>query len=161
MSIKITSLKNTDTKQKSLNSGYLYKDIDFDLSPQYYMNNQLNRKESLKDVQAIFDIESIKNSVANCFLTSPGQKILNPTFGIDLRRFLFEPVNKYTADVIQDDIFRKLPLNEPRVEVSGVLVVPKPDDNEYEIYLQINIPSLNVEGLSIKSKLNTIGYSTL
>jgi phage baseplate assembly protein W len=161
MSIKITSLKNNDIKQKSLDNGYLYKDIDFDLNTQYYVNSQLNKKESLKDVQAIFDIEAIKNSVANCFLTSPGQKILNPTFGVDLRRFLFEPINKYTADVIQDDIIRKLSLSEPRIEVSGVLVVPKPDDNEYEIYLQINVPSLNVEGLSIKSKLNTIGYTTL
>lgn len=161
MSIKISSLKNNNIKQQSLDNGYLYKDINFDLTPKFSINNQLNRKENLKDVQALFDVEAIKTSVVNSFLTAPGQKILNPTFGVDLRRFLFEPINKYTADVMRDDIIRKLPLNEPRIQITGVDIIPKPDNNEYEIYLQINIPSLKVEGLLIKSKLDTIGYSTL
>lgn len=161
MSIKITSLKKSDIDQKSTENGYLYKDINFDLEPQYFFNNQLNRKERLKDVQAIFDVESVKNSISNCFTTSPGQKILNPTFGIDLRRFLFEPINKYTAEVIKDDIINKLPKMEPRISIQNLRILAKPDDNEYEIYLQINIPSLDITGLSIKSKLNTNGYSIL
>jgi phage baseplate assembly protein W len=161
MSIKITSLKKSEIDQKSTENGYLYKDINFDLEPQYFFNNQLNRKEKLKDVQAIFDIESVKNSIANCFTTSPGQKILNPTFGIDLRRFLFEPINKYTAEVIKDDIISKLPKMEPRVSIQNLRILAEPDNNEYEIYLQINVPSLNITGLSIKSKLNTNGYSIL
>jgi hypothetical protein len=40
-------------------------------------------------------------------------------------------------------------------------VIADPDAQEYQIFLQINIPSLDVEGLSIKSKLNTIGYTIL
>ena len=103
----------------------------------------------------------IKNSIVNCFLTAPGQKILNPTFGIDLRRFLFEPVDDYTSEIIEDDISRRLPLLEPRITVTNVSVIADPDAQEYQIFLQINIPSLDVEGLSIKSKLNTIGYTIL
>lgn len=161
MSIKISSLQKSKTGKNANSSTYLYKDIDFDLKPSYSFNNQLNRKENLKDIQATFDVEAIKNSIINCFLTAPGQKILNPTFGIDLRRFLFEPVDKYTSDIIINDISRQLPLLEPRITVTNVSVVPNPDEQEYDIYLQINIPSLDVEGLSIKSKLNSIGYTIL
>ena len=161
MSIKILSLQKSKEQKNVNSSGYSYKDVDFDLKPAYSFNNQLNRKENIKDIQAIFDVEAIKNSIVNCFLTSPGQKILNPTFGIDLRRFLFEPDDIFTAEVISDDINRRLPRLEPRIKVTGVSVIPDPDAQEYQIYLQINIPSLDVEGLSIKSKLNTIGYTIL
>lgn len=161
MSIKISSLQKSKTGKSSVSSGNLYKDVDFDLKPSYSFNSQLNRKENLKDIQAIFDVEAIKNSIINCFLTAPGQKILNPTFGIDLRRFLFEPVNNYTSDIIVNDISKRLPLLEPRITVTDVSVIANPDELEYDIYLQINIPSLDVEGLSIKSKLNTIGYTIL
>ena len=161
MSIKISSLQKSKAQKNISSLGYLYKDVDFDLKPAYSYNNQLNRKENLKDIQAIFDVEAIKNSIVNCFLTAPGQKILNPTFGIDLRRFLFEPVDDYTSEIIEDDISQRLPLLEPRITVTNVSVIADPDAQEYQIFLQINIPSLDVEGLSIKSKLNTIGYTIL
>jgi phage baseplate assembly protein W len=161
MNIKITSLKAGDIVEKSLKNDYLYKDIAFDLEPTVSYNNQLNKKEYLKDVQALYDIEAIKTSISNAFLTSPRQKILNPEFGVDLRRYLFEPVDVFTADLIQDDIELKLPEAEPRIKVENVTVFGDEDNQEYHITLQINVPSLNVRGVSIKSKLNSNGYTIL
>ena len=161
MNIKITSLRANDIVEKSLKNNYLYKDIAFDLEPTVSYNRQLNKKEYLKDVQALYDIEAIKTSISNAFLTSPRQKILNPEFGVDLRRYLFEPVDVFTADLIQDDIELKLPNAEPRIEVENVTVFGDEDNQEYHITLQINVPSLNVRGVSIKSKLNSNGYTIL
>ena len=47
---------------------------------------------------------------------------------------------------------------EPRLEIEGVSVIPNPDDNEYRINLQINVPSLDVYGISVRSVLNNNGY---
>ena len=116
-------------------------------------------KEELKDVQGLFDIESIQNSIANALLTSPGQKILNPEFGIDLRRFIFEPVSPFTQLEIQTDIEERLPGLEPRIELENVEVSANEDQQEYNITLQINVPSLNVYGLSLRSVLNSNGYN--
>ena len=161
MNIKIKSLKADDIVEKSLKNNYLYKDVAFDLTPSFSYNNQLNRKENQKDIQAIFDIEAIKTSISNAFLTAPGQKILNPDFGVDLRQYLFEPVDIFTEDLIKDDIEVKLPAAEPRIEVVDVVVVGDEDTQEYSISLQVNIPSLNIRGVSIKSKLNSNGYTIL
>lgn len=161
MNIKIKSLKADDIVEKSLKNNYLYKDVAFDLTPSFSYNNQLNRKENQKDIQAIFDIEAIKTSISNAFLTAPGQKILNPDFGVDLRQYLFEPVDIFTSDLIKDDIEVKLPAAEPRIEVVDVVVVGDEDTQEYSISLQVNIPSLNIRGVSIKSKLNSNGYTIL
>ena len=161
MNIKIKSLKASDLVEKSLQKNYLYKDIAFDLEPTFSYNNQLNKKEFQKDVQALYDIEAIKTSISNAFLTSPGQKILNPEFGVDLRRFLFESVDVFTEELIKDDIENRLPDAEPRIEVEDVTVVGDEDNNQYSITLQINVPSLNVRGVSIKSRLDSNGYTIL
>ncbi len=161
MSIKIKSLAADTLSDSSLKKGYLYKDVEFDLTPTFSKNSQLNRIEYQKDVQALYDIEAVKNSIATCFLTTPGQKILNPLFGIDLRRHLFEPIDDFTADIIMDDISVKLPRMEPRVTVRDVQVVADEEANQYNIYLQIDVPSLDVYGVSIKSELSTSGYTIL
>jgi phage baseplate assembly protein W len=159
VSIKITSLSPNRLAEKSLTKDYLYKDLLLDLASTVSYNSQLNQTEYLKDVAALFDIEAVKNSVVTAFLTAPGDKILSPTYGMDLRQFLFEPIDDFLIDIIEDLILNKLPKMEPRVEVTNVTVTGDPDNNTIFITLQINVPSLDVYGLSIKSELNSTGYS--
>jgi phage baseplate assembly protein W len=158
MAIKIKSLEAPPVSKKALENGFLYKDLSLDLSPSYSYNSQLNRNEVLKDVQAIFDVESVKNSVVNALLTSPGEKILNPTYGVDLRRYLFEPMDIFTTDLIKSDIEDNLPRMEPRIKLKNVDVLVDIENDQYNIELQIDIPSLDVYGLSIKSELASTGY---
>ncbi len=159
MAIKIKSLEAPPVSKKALGNGFLYKDLALDLSPSYSYNSQLNRNEVLKDVQAIFDIEAVKNSVVNALLTTPGEKILDPTYGVDLRQYLFEPIDDFTTDLIKDDIEIKLPQMEPRIVLKSVNVIADEDNNQYNIELQIDVPSLDVYGLSIKSELASTGYT--
>jgi phage baseplate assembly protein W len=159
MSIKIKSLSIDKLSEKSLKNDFLYKDISLDMNPNYSYNNQLNRKENLKDVQALYDVESVKNSIRNCFLTIPRQKILNPTFGVNLIQYLFEPVDDFTSDIIQRDIEDKLPELEPRITIKNVSVVPDYESNQYNISLEIDIPSLNAYGVSIKTELQSTSYA--
>jgi phage baseplate assembly protein W len=140
----------------------IYIKISFlDLVPEVYYNKQLIKNVILKDVQGSYDLQAIKNSIINIFLTSPGQKILNPEFGLDLRRYLFEPVNSSTAYMIKYDIDTKLPEQEPRIELLNVNVDAITDEQEYYIAMQINIPSLNAYGITLKSLLNSNGYYVL
>ena len=157
--IKIDSVSVTEAEESALKQQYLYKDLFLDITNRVSFNRQLNRKEELKDVQGLFDIESVQNSIANALLTSPGQKILNPEFGVDLRRFIFEPVSVFTQLEIEADINENLPLFEPRIELENVEVIANEDLQEYRITLQINVPSLNVYGLSLRSVLNSNGYN--
>ena len=159
--IKISDVSVDSADNAALAQGYLYKDLFLDLQTSVYYNEEFNKNSILKDVQGLFDIPSIKNSIANIFLTSPGQKILNPTFGIDLRRYLFEPVSEFTGYQIKADITDNLPDQEPRIQLENTAVIPDRDRQEYYITLQINVPALNAYGLSLKSLLNSNGYYVL
>tara|TARA_R100001244_G_scaffold128797_2_gene99853 strand:- start:349 stop:837 length:489 start_codon:yes stop_codon:yes gene_type:complete len=157
--IKLDTIKVSDVEERALNAGHLYKDLLLDLSTSYSYNQQLNRSESVRDVAALFDIEAVKTSIYNIFLTAPGQKILNPEFGIDLRMYLFEPVDRYTTFEIEADIMDKLPDLEPRITLKNVSVTADTDNQQYNIELQIDVPSLDITGLSLKSVLNSSSYS--
>lgn len=158
MSIRIKSLKVDPLYEKNIERKYLYKDLGLDLKQEVFFNKQLNKNESLKDLAPIYDIEAIKNSIKNAFLTSPGDKILNPEYGADLRQFIFEPVSLLTEFAIRETILDRLPIMEPRIELVNVVVVGNEDDKSYNITIQINVPSLNIKGLSIISELNSTGY---
>tara|TARA_R110002012_G_scaffold7723_7_gene35873 strand:+ start:208 stop:696 length:489 start_codon:yes stop_codon:yes gene_type:complete len=159
--IKISDVSVDKRDNAALEGGYLYKDLFLDLEPEVYYNKQLNKNVILKDIQGSYDLQAIKNSIINIFLTSPGQKILNPEFGIDLRRYLFEPVNSSTAYRIKYDINTKLPGQEPRIQLQNVNVDAITDAQEYYIAMQINIPSLDAYGITLKSLLNSNGYYVL
>ena len=159
--IKITDISVDQAEDAALEQGYLYKDLFLDLENTVSYVPQLNKLTTLRDVQGLFDLNSVKNSIKNILLTSPGQKILNPEFGIDLRRYIFEPITTFTAYQIKSDILNNLPDMEPRINLDLVTVVPIPDRQEYYLTLQVDVPSLNIYGLSLKSLLNSTGYYTL
>ena len=159
--IKLTNTAVDKSENTALEEGYLYKDLLLDIEPAVYYNKQLNRQVILRDIQGSFDMDAIKNSIKNIFLTTPGQKILSPTFGINLRRFIFEPITSFTSYRIKADILNNLPEQEPRIDLEEVTVIPVPDEHEFYITLQINVPSLNAYGISLKSLLNSNGYYVL
>ena len=161
MKIKIKTIGVDKKTEESLNSGYLYKDIALDLENSRSFNNQLNRTEILKDVSAIYDVQAVKNSIATAFLTSPGDNLLDPTYGVDLRQYLFEPIDDFTSDIIKDDILSKLPKMEPRVKITSVVVEGVEDENQFNVFMKIDIPSLDVYGISVKYNLTSSGYSIL
>lgn len=156
--LKLTNIAIPKEQENNLRQNYLYKDILLDLRSDIYLKREINQVYPLNDVQALYDIEAVKTSIANCFLTSPGQRVLSPTYGIDLRRYIFEDVSADTAYFIREDILIFLPQFEPRVVIKGVVVRPDPDNQQYDIILEIDVPSLRAFGVTITNYLKTTGY---
>jgi phage baseplate assembly protein W len=136
----------------------IYTDLRLDLELNYTKDPRLKSGEIIKDIQASYDIEAIKNSLFNLFTTIPGQKILNPIYGLNLFQFLFSGITDENARAMGEIILRGIQKYEPRVDVAKIFVAPDPDNNTYEIGLQLNVPSLNIEGLSLKGVLSESGY---
>jgi len=77
---------------------------------------------------------------------------------VDVRRYVFEPITSTTEIFLRKDIEDDLPRMEPRIELQNVNVIGKPDENRYDIFLQINVPSLNAYGITLEGRLNKEGY---
>jgi len=71
--------------------------------------------------------EKVRQSIEIILDTEPGERIMRPTFGCGLRRYLMQPNTVATRALIQHDVELSLANWEPRIQVSGVNVIPGDD----------------------------------
>lgn len=143
----------------NFNLPYTYADLHLDIQQQYLINDPLHKEPEINDIKVDYDLDAIKNSIKNIFYTTPGNKILAPTFGLDLRRFCFEPATLDTAYELQRLIYTELETFEPRIKLIGVSVLVDEDNNEFDITIVFSIPTLNIDNILIAGSLNSNGYN--
>lgn len=143
----------------------LYKDIKFDLTDinisGIIEENAINSNISSKDIESSINENAVLNSLRNWFRTTQYSRLLNPELKMDLRKYLFEGVNQYTAYFLGLDIMQKLPYFEPRIVIDDCTIQIDIDNNQFIIELIISIPSLNNKIINLKEILSSSGYTTL
>lgn len=159
MSIKLNSIRNNPSFGTIREEQKLYKDIRFDIAFDAGIVSDLSEKSSSRDLQSLFDVEAVVNSVKNILTTTPGQKLLNPDLGLDFRKFLFENISEDIAFFIGEQILLGLAVQEPRINIEDIEVIGIPDENQYNISMNISIPSLNTFNLNLKGALNNNGFT--
>ena len=135
----ITISSNDSNKQKNIQQ-YSFLDVSM-LSKQY----SDNEKTKLK-VANLKDIEAIKNSLHNIFTWIPGERILNPEFGCNLRRLLYNGITEFNKEQIAAEVRQSVSKWEPRVKIEKIVDVGTVDDTENNtVCLDIifSIPELN------------------
>lgn len=156
MSIRINALAGNPTKTKKK---FTYTDVQLDLAevdvPQ---SEQLHAKRTNKDLKLLVDEGAIISSIKNIFTTTPGEKILNPGFGINLAQWLFEPVSDMVAREIGEAIFGGIKRYEPRANLKHVDIQPDPEKSQYTIQLAITIPELNIINKSFSAIVDQAGF---
>jgi len=158
MAVRLDNLQIPASEKKSLESGYLYKDIKFDLATSRFTGPQLYSESTLKDLEEIQDGQAVINSIKNILTTSPGQKLLNPSLGLDFRGYLFEPINSTTAYFLGYFIYNNLGIQEPRMILNKLDIIGNPDIAQYDINIEFSIPTLDIYNLTLNASLNRDGY---
>tara|TARA_A100000171_G_C2132889_1_gene147917 strand:+ start:601 stop:1080 length:480 start_codon:yes stop_codon:yes gene_type:complete len=139
---------------------FVFTDLKLDLKIDKTFNNELEKKGQIKDIQSSNNLEAIRNAFVSLLTTSPGEKILNPTFGINFGDLLFLPVTEPRAKVIGENIVLNINKFEPRIKIIGLEVIAEQQRQEYIINFEFTIPRFNNEPFSIKGALNQTGFYT-
>jgi len=136
--------------QKVLSSKkYNFVDVHLDFS------NPIQR-----DIVTDYDGEAVANSIVNLFNTMPGQNLLNPEYGLNLMKYVFEPATDTTAYMIGKHIIDNLTNFEPRISVQNVNINVNQDEQTFTIVLSILIPALNQQ-IKLPGVLSKNGYTLL
>ena len=85
------------------------------------------------------DASAIKQAILSVLLTNKGERLMNPQYGSDIRRYLFEPLDYGTSYQIKENIRFSLDKFEPRIVVSNINCVPNFDDNGFDVDLTYTI----------------------
>tara|TARA_A100001515_G_scaffold141560_1_gene138730 strand:- start:349 stop:732 length:384 start_codon:yes stop_codon:yes gene_type:complete len=87
--------------------------------------------------------EAIAQNFKNLMLTSPGERIMDPDFGVGLRRFLFEQSTPLLIADIEERINSQVATYLPFLEILNVFI-NTPDQEEYSNELQVRVEYLVV-----------------
>jgi len=81
--------------------------------------------------------DKVKQSIYLILDTEPGERVMRPTFGCGLRRFLMMPNSTATRALIRRDVEGAIAAWEPRVQLTGVRVEPA-DDEPALVLIEVN-----------------------
>ena len=89
--------------------------------------------------------DSIKYNLINFFLTNPGERPLNPTFGGGIRNFIFEQIHNDNIEFLLEDISLKVRNYFPNVQVEDLNVSRNEDNNEILINFTYKVINTNIQ----------------
>jgi len=94
--------------------------------------------------------ESIKQNMRMLVLTAPGERIMEPNFGVGLRRWLFRPLTSNTFEELATEIRRQVSVYLPYVKFGGVRIETAGQDetlgsNGIRVRIAYSVP--NVTGV--------------
>ena len=97
-------------------------------------------------IDRLVNVNAIRNSLDNIFSWTPGERVLNPEFGTNLRKLLYEGITDFNVEQIVAEIKHAVAQWEPRVQVANIVDVSTTEDHENNtVHLKViyTIPSLS------------------
>jgi phage baseplate assembly protein W len=109
----------------------LQKNIAIGVSLPFNSPSAFNKTYSTKD--------QIKANLINLLLTNKGERVMNPEFGADLRKSLFEGITDSNNELIKIKIINAINTFIPEVILVDIVVEPNADYNTLNITISYKL----------------------
>ena len=131
---------------------------DSNRDAQVYKDLNLNftRHPVKKDVVPLSGAAAIKRSVRNLVQYGHFEKPFHPEIGAGIRDLLFENMTPFTANTLARKIEDVITNFEPRALLAGVEVIPRFDENQYEVIVEFYIQNAPSEIVDLTFTLERI-----
>ena len=90
------------------------------------------------------DEEDIQASLHILFRTTPGERFLQPKYGLDMHEILFEPMSTTLRTFLTDRVNTAILIHEPRIKLIDLKIdSPDPNDGSLHIHLEYEVRATN------------------
>tara|TARA_Y100000034_G_scaffold136558_1_gene213821 strand:- start:8412 stop:8780 length:369 start_codon:yes stop_codon:yes gene_type:complete len=106
-------------------------------------------RDSIDGFTMVKDVKTLINqNFKMLLLTNPGERVMEPEFGVGMRRFLFSNFTQETFNSIEADIRAQVSIYLPVIAILEISFgVPEDMPNSLDANIRYLIPALNVEDL--------------
>jgi phage baseplate assembly protein W len=84
-------------------------------------------------------LDQIKSNIINYMLTNTGERVLNPTFGANLRAQLFEQITPDNLNALEIKIINDMRRNFPTVRISQLTLSPIYEQNAIQLVMVYSV----------------------
>jgi hypothetical protein len=81
----------------------------------------------------------IKSNLINLLLTAKGERVLNPNFGCNIKKQLFENINAGTEQKVINSIIEAVNTFIPEIQLLNIVVNPNTDFNAMDVTIDYKI----------------------
>jgi phage baseplate assembly protein W len=81
----------------------------------------------------------IKSNLINLLLTAKGERVMNPNFGCNIKKQLFENINAGTEQKVINSIIEAVNTFIPEIELLNIVVNPNTDFNAMDVTIDYKI----------------------
>tara|TARA_R110000744_G_scaffold32112_10_gene75207 strand:- start:3746 stop:4120 length:375 start_codon:yes stop_codon:yes gene_type:complete len=99
----------------------------------------------IKDLRTL-----IKQNLKMIILTSPGERVMEPDFGVGLREYLFSNFGEDTFEIIDSNIRKQVSIFLPSIELNDIVFDDSAqlmDSNTLSITLTYSMPNIGIKDL--------------
>ena len=119
----MAQIKKQDTYTTTNKVTEIYSDFYPNLSPH----------PVTEDLVRLTNESSVKRSIRSLIMTNRGERLFQPDIGSRINQLLFEQMDSFTADTLQQEIYDTIIKHEPRARIDSVSVIPNYDYNAYTV----------------------------
>ena len=138
--------RDAERTNDSPRSARIYKDL----------NLNFGRHPVTKQINILTDAAAIKRSVRNLVQIGEYEKPFHPEISSGVRDVLFENMTPITANIFQRNITDVFTNFEPRALLTSVEVIPRFDENQYEVIVEFYIQNAPTELIDLSFTLERL-----
>lgn len=86
-------------------------------------------------------VDLLKADLLVLLLTNPGERVMHPEYGCDLRSIIFDPNDAATADAARSLVIEAIRRWEPRLTVTAIECEVVPDEGVLKIMIDFRNPT--------------------
>ena len=138
--------RDAERTNDSPRSARIYKDL----------NLNFGRHPTTKQINILTDAAAVKRSVRNLVQYGFYEKPFHPEIGSGVRDLLFENMTPFVANNLSKQIEEIITNYEPRALLAGVEVIPRFDNNQYEVIVEFYIQNAPAELVDLSFSLERL-----
>ena len=94
------------------------------------------------------DINLIKGMLRQLLLTRKGERIMNPSYGLSLDKFVFEPLDLTTFEIVKSEITNQIRAFLPFLEITQLRVFSSDQRGGNTLFVRLGLRVKNVSTLA-------------
>ena len=91
--------------------------------------------------------QMIKQNFKMLILTNPGERVMEPQFGVGVSQYLFANYNEGIPSILEEKIKKQAGMYIPSVSIDSINFQSFPDTNSLKIIIKYIIPSIGINDL--------------
>jgi phage baseplate assembly protein W len=99
--------------------------------------------------QTFTTLDQIKSNIINFILTNTGERVLNPTFGANLRAQLFENITADNLSALEIKLINDIKRYFPSVRIDQLTLSPIYDDNTIQLVMVYSVLNNTTQTIQI------------